>query len=1222
MRVPWICALIFAVCAAAHGQGGFALVSSIPAAGAANVPVNTVISLTFNTRLGPGSTFTVRGTRQPVLGSLAIDSLNNTITLTPYVPLDYGETYTVDFSNVRDTSGFQTAPPRTFQFSTEGSARVVVTSLPQSAQAGAGQRVHLSYMLRNLSNVGATITASRTIYLLPNGTQLLSVNQPIRQALARNASATVAAEAAIEPAMVAAARASATDRILVVRLFQGTDANGNALRSLTDTAAYTNYPGDRTVFGQGLVAITTVRLLDSITGGVVVRELTVTAPTAGLTVLQGGKVRGRALLTASGNGIVIGRWLLDGKPFESFQTPVQAGSPSTIDTVRTFPTIDLGERRLQIQILSPNPMLSREVRFTVSPLLQSGRPQLLSPAFGAVLGVRDSAPIVLRWQVVPGASGYEIGIASSLGVLGLDAKGQPEKGFVKDALAVHKRVLGASQTFATLAPSDLDRLKGAGVEDLYWTVQPVFPPSHEPMPDRAAFPGHMRVPRSTAPLQLLAPTNGDAVRAEGFEFAWAQPPAPLGVAEYRVQVFAEGDEGSPVFQALTRGVRLAYTPVGGAALAPGQHLRWRVLGLGAGGRVVAMSPSAPLRLESAAPAPMFAPVHAAFGRTLAGVGFAPREGETVATSTVEVVVSYSEAQGMRRRLLVDGTDVSAIAEFGASRARVAPRPLAAGLHTVQLVAEGPDGESLESRSWFKVAGQEGVQPLVQDPNQVADGLRLLLQSEVHDDDPFHIVATLEGGGVLGTMDGSLSITATRPLGGGDFEVRSLLGNANDTGGRYGLAVGDVGLVGSEFTVDGSTTRAFQANANAGGVKFNFTKTLDDIAGRSNFGNSPDITMGSIETGGFADGKGLRFVQMRSEQASNGFGSPGYGPPSGLDADIWSVLGRYQIGEMFSIRGEMARSRNSYLSLSGTRVRSSGDAKTLALDYKGPQGWNATARYRRTETGFLSPSAALLQNNVQGWDVEAGGPLGPTTNLSVRYGLAENVASSSVPDGNTHTLVANLDMQVPNFVPLQFTFQQTVAKGDSLVAGMPGASTNDAQWTLGTSHRFGPVDASLSYSIARYRDFEDFNDPLNDTPNDRTTRFVSAGLGTQMGRLTVRGDWSDNGVSRFDRDPLTFALVDGRDRQDNVRLEADYGFAKGLSASAIWSRARNSDVLGLAIGDVDDVALRLNWSPGGTLAAQSIVTLEFRQSRIVSGSSRHTENTFTLLVNGAGIFRTK
>jgi len=33
-----------------------------------------------------------------------------------------------------------------------------------------------------------------------------------------------------------------------------------------------------------------------------------------------------------------------------------------------------------------------------------------------------------------------------------------------------------------------------------------------------------------------------------------------------------------------------------------------------------------------------------------------------------------------------------------------------------------------------------------------------------------------------------------------------------------------------------------------------------------------------------------------------------------------------------------------------------------------------------------------------------------------------------------------------------------------------------------------------------------------------------------------------------------------------------------------------------------------------------VSLEFRQSRIVSGSARSTENTFTLLVNGAGIFK--
>ncbi|MCB8932382.1 MAG: Ig-like domain-containing protein [Chthonomonadaceae bacterium] len=1215
MRVRWTCALVFAVCAAVHAQtGGFMLVASNPAAGATNVPVGTTIQLTFNGRPDPASMMVVRGARQNVLGSQTIDSVAHTITLTPFVPLDPGSTYTVDFSNVRDVDGSPAAPPTTFQFSTEGSARIVVTSLPTTAQAGAGERVPLTYLVRNLSPIGATLSASRTLYLLPDGTQLLSLNGTLHESLGRNASLTLSDEAVIEPAMVAAARASSFDRILVVRVLQGLDANGNALRSLTDTPVYNNYPGDRTVFAQGLVAVTQVRLISSVTGAVVVRELTVSSPTEGLAVQQGGQVRGRALITASGNGIVIGRWLLDGTPFESFQASVHAGSPTVVGTVRPIPTVDVGERRLQLEILSPNPMRSRESHFTVSPLLQSGRPRLVAPAFGAVLG--KDAPVVLRWQVVPGASGYEIGIAPTLAELGLDAKGKPASGgFDASTLAFHQRVLGASQTAASLSADAIAKLRGAGSNTLFWTVRPLFPPSNEPMQDRAAFPGSIRLEPGAEPLALLAPGAGGVLDAKHLAFAWAPPFAATRVKEYRVQVFAEGDEGTPLFQALTSEPRLDLDPVGGNVLMPGRPLKWRVLAYSEDGRLLAMSPSSRVSVVSTAPTPMLAPMHTAFGQPLKGVAFTPAEGARLDAPSA-LMVAYPASEAAKRRLLLDGTDVSALATFGETGVRLPPRALSGGLHTLQLLVETSDGEALEARSWFEVAPQEGEGG---NTEQVADGLRLLLQSELHDDDPFHIVATLEGAGALGTAEGSMSVTATRPLEGGTFEVRTLLGNLGDRNGRYDLAAGDVGLVGSEFTVDGSTTRAFQANAQAGGLKFNFTKTLDDSIGRSNFGNSPDVTMGSLETAAFNEGTGLRFVQMRSEQANSSYGATGYGQASGVKADIWSVIGRYRLGDSFSLRGEMAHSKNSFRTLSGTRMRSSGDAQTLALDYKGPQGWNATARYRRTETGYLAPSAALLQNSVQGWDVEASGPIGMTTFLSVRYGRAENVAGSSVPDGDTHTLTANLDMQIPDFVPLQLSYQQTEAKGDSLVPGLPGADTRDSTWTLGTSHRFGPVDASLSYSVARYRDYQDFNDPLNDTPNDRTTRFVSVGLGYQSGRVALRGDWSDNGVSRFDRDPLTFDLIDGHDRQDNLRLQADYELFHGVSASAIWSRARHSDVLGLSTGDVDDVALRLNWSPGGTLVGQSIVTLEFRRSKIDSGGMHRTDNTVTLLVNGAGIF---
>lgn len=112
------------------------LVSSSPAAGSANVPIDTLIELVFDKPMnGPGSQVSVRngGT---VAGVLAPGTTNETLVFTPVAPFDYSTVYTVDFSGVQDTDGLAPAGTTSFSFTTEPRPPLVlVSSAPTNGAA-------------------------------------------------------------------------------------------------------------------------------------------------------------------------------------------------------------------------------------------------------------------------------------------------------------------------------------------------------------------------------------------------------------------------------------------------------------------------------------------------------------------------------------------------------------------------------------------------------------------------------------------------------------------------------------------------------------------------------------------------------------------------------------------------------------------------------------------------------------------------------------------------------------------------------------------------------------------------------------------------------------------------------------------------------------------------------------------------------------------------------
>lgn len=105
------------------GGGGtppvnFALVSSTPAAGATNVPLDTRITLNFNQILAGNSTITVTvsDTGDSVQGAIAISG--QTLVFTPNSLLSSDTVYTVNFSGVRNLSNQPPVGAVTFQFTT------------------------------------------------------------------------------------------------------------------------------------------------------------------------------------------------------------------------------------------------------------------------------------------------------------------------------------------------------------------------------------------------------------------------------------------------------------------------------------------------------------------------------------------------------------------------------------------------------------------------------------------------------------------------------------------------------------------------------------------------------------------------------------------------------------------------------------------------------------------------------------------------------------------------------------------------------------------------------------------------------------------------------------------------------------------------------------------------------------------------------------------------
>lgn len=174
-----------------------------------------------------------------------------------------------------------------------------------------------------------------------------------------------------------------------------------------------NPDGGVAVGGAGLL----VYPAGALAGPLAVTAMRIVTPRPWQVVEHGESVHARALLATSGTGTVVGTWLLDGIPFDRFTRVVSSGYPVEVTSSIPIPATITGERRLELAIESPGTVPPAGAPFLLSSASESSLRLLANASAGPDRGAGGAAEPgapggladrLVRWTLVPGASGYEV----------------------------------------------------------------------------------------------------------------------------------------------------------------------------------------------------------------------------------------------------------------------------------------------------------------------------------------------------------------------------------------------------------------------------------------------------------------------------------------------------------------------------------------------------------------------------------------------------------------------------------------------------------------------------------------------------------------------------------------------------------------------------------------------------------------------------------------------
>ncbi|HTS03771.1 MAG TPA: hypothetical protein VMN04_14715 [Thermoanaerobaculia bacterium] len=260
-----------------------------------------------------------------------------------------------------------------------------VTVSPAAILAKPDQAVAVRYELHNLGGAPLTITGDAFVLRDRNGGVLGSTDEPFTAVLPANGTTVVSNTVLVTGAQFA--KTGAPPVALADRTFRAApDATG-----YTDTAT----------------ATVTVTAANSLLSTASATRISVVYPPSGTLVGRGDSLKAQGLVIGSGTGNLLVGWFFDGILVETATVPLQNGTPTSVSSAVTLPTLVSGNHEISLAVLAPNTLSSPEVQIYVEEGQQTLR--LVTPTAGAVLAPAFGAP-TFSWIPVPGVARYGVGL--------------------------------------------------------------------------------------------------------------------------------------------------------------------------------------------------------------------------------------------------------------------------------------------------------------------------------------------------------------------------------------------------------------------------------------------------------------------------------------------------------------------------------------------------------------------------------------------------------------------------------------------------------------------------------------------------------------------------------------------------------------------------------------------------------------------------------------------
>ncbi|MGE5235761.1 MAG: hypothetical protein ACM3O7_05400 [Acidobacteriota bacterium] len=859
----------------------------------------------------------------------------------------------------------------------------------------------------------------------------------------------------------------------------------------------------------------------------------------------------RGLLATTGLGTVIGSWNLDGFPFDRFVVPVSGGMPVEVRASIPIPATFLGEHRLELVVEQPRSLISAPIPVVVS---TDGRSQLtiLAPEDGVVFGT--VAPLV-RWSMVPGASGYEVEI-------GRDA----------DEFPLLRRLSATEWRPSTRDVAEI----GPGPRRL--RVRAVFPGDVTGEPTRWL---DFFILPARVELTILAPsldhdTGRPVIRWEG------GAPGLL----YRVELFAEGAE-SPFAAAVTPRQEYALPPG-----TPSGPLQVRIRALDPEGHVRGSAGPATLTLPH--------PPQASLGRIVLArldaqvTAMSPREGDLVDTPRPRIEARWSSALPPEEvTLLVDATDFTPIARVEPEGLVLEPvEELAPGPHTVFLSLAGV----VTTWTFAIVAAVEA--PAV----EPALGAASSLMPEPHRDGEAVAMLTVtgqdeEGGSADDTA--RLELSTQLDVAQGAIEVKG----TGDVAGRHDLNAPhatvnesrnwDLLLAagGSGFRTEArggysppdflDQSEFLSAGLARGGLEGKVVTSLGSLAYYRTTNEIPSGTAGmplsgpqrieaiGYEVPGDPNRFFLRAFALRSESEASFF-------EPGAASEAAGLLGRIAFGPGLALVFEGA---HGWVEPADAPEKVAGDA--FRVGATGTVGrFNYSLAFRKTDADFINPTnPGLTPGGVPdrtGGDLSLTAMLGrASVSLQARRlesGGNEGGGPKVVEDGGA----LSVNLPLGERVTAAATGTLTTNRGDGDEAlYLPATDRSQRGVTLTLTEMAGT--ASFSQSLS----WQDMDDKVQPAANQAVTALNLSANGALTRVVSLSGTISG---TRSDAAPAL-----GRTDQFLVSLQPVINWQKqNLVFTLRGSYNRSKNEASASLTESDQYQIMVQWTPpwlGSLLAAQ-------------------------------------